>query len=111
MASQMKTSRVVLMNSPYATTLRRRAVGARGAGMHVAQNLHLVGGRRLGLDDVGSVAHRPAGVVVDLLAGDAGMDRGHRHFFRLRIGLEDAEVGDELGRAFGLEAEPGAMVA
>src|SRR5262245_24739762 len=111
MASHRKTSRVVLMTSPYATDLRSRAVSARGAGMDVAQDLQLVGGRRLGLDDIGGVAHRPTGVVVDLLAGDARMDRRDSHFLRLRIGLEDAEVGDELGRALGLEAKPRAVIA
>ena len=28
-----------------------------------------------------------------------------------RVGLEDREIGDELGRALGLDAEPGALVA
>ena len=59
-----------------------------------------------------SARNAPASRIgLDLLAGDAGMDRGHDHFLGRRVGLEDAEIGDELGRALGLEAEARAVVA
>src|SRR5262249_28535456 len=48
---------------------------------------------------------------LDLLLRDAGVNRRYRHFLRHRIGLKDAEVGDQPGRALGREPKPRAMVA
>src|SRR5262249_47806992 len=84
------------------------AVSAR---MKLAQHLELAVGRRWRFNDLRGEFDLPARVLLDLLAGDARVDRHHRHFFRLRIRLEQCQVGDELGRALGPYPELGAAVA
>ena len=75
------------------------------------RRLELVGGGGRGFGDLCGVAHRPAGVVGDLRPGDARMDGGDGHLAAHRIGLQDAEIGDEPGRALGAQAEPRPMLA
>ena len=45
------------------------------------------------------------GVAWNLLGGYAGMDVREHELARLGVGLEDAEVGDHLARAFASKAE------
>src|SRR5215475_1008793 len=79
--------------------------------MQVAQHGELIRGWLWRLGQRRCKAYRPAGLCLDLLLHDTGMDRRYRHLLRHRIGLEHAEIGDQLGWALGLEPEPGTMVA
>src|SRR5262249_53114932 len=99
----MKTSR--MFHVPLSAISGGLAVCAPGAGMQLAQHLELARGRRRRLGDLRRVLDLPAGIGVDLLAGDTRMDRGDSHLFRGRVRLEHAEIGDQLGRALGLDAE------
>src|SRR4030081_3092095 len=87
------------------------AMRALGAGVDGAQRVELGRGRRRRRGDLVRITDLPAGVGVDLLAGDARMDRHHGHFLADTIGLEHAQVGDEPGRPFGRDAEARPMIA
>ena len=45
-------------------------------------------------------------IALDLLARRAGVDRHDRHFLCLRVGFEDAEIGDEFRWPLCLYAKP-----
>src|SRR6185437_512689 len=87
---------------------RLRAVGAR---VQRAQDFELIRCRRWRLGYRTGEFDLPAGVFLDLLARDAWMDGDDRHLFRLRVGREQRQIGDQPGRALGFHAELGTRVA
>src|SRR5215467_1581657 len=100
----MKASRMVRSSDLIAVCLP-------GPCMDLTQRRELGGGRWRRLGDCVRIADLPAGVAVDLLARDAGMDRYHGHFLGDAVRLEDAEIGNQPGRSLGLDAEARAVIA
>jgi len=86
-------------------------MGLPRARMKLAQHRKLirVRGRRDG--DCGGVFHLPPRIPIDLFPRHPRMDRHHGHFLRPRIGLEHAQIRDELRRPLGPHPQAGAMVA
>src|SRR5258707_11982488 len=103
----MKTSRRSVM----VYSSRRVAVRPCSTGVPLAENGHFLVGGRGRLAHIECIAHEPAAVGLDLLARHPGMDRGDHHLLAHGIWCEDREIGDELGRALGLDPEPGAVIA
>src|SRR5437867_1451932 len=54
---------------------------------------------------------RPAGLAPHAIDIGARMQHREREFAAHRVGLEDAEIGDDPGRAAAAEAEPVARIA
>src|SRR5690348_13801697 len=100
----MKASRMVYSSSLIAMCLLRARVD-------LAQRAELRRGRRRRRGDLVRIADLPAGVAVDVRAGDARVNRHHGHLLRGGIRLEDAEIGDQPGRPLGPDAEPRAVIA
>ena len=79
--------------------------------MEISQNLEfLVRGRR-SLRDLRREVDGPAGVVLDLIARHAGVQRSNRQLLGLGVGLEDTKIRDQPGWALGLEPKLGAILA
>ena len=80
-------------------------MGKAGALLELAQHPQLGLARRRRLDDQRGIFEHPAALCVDGFARHAGMDRDDRQLPRVRVGLEDAKVGDHPGRPLRPDAE------